>query len=171
MNKDLAYLHYDSLAKISFAELQPQSVSAVLLSLGSNYQADYHLQIVRKSLAELGAIKLSSAFENPDITATRQQPKASYVNQCVSLNLSKSITLAELQQLFKDLEQHCGRQRSLKSNVEQVSMDIDILLVKLANDQNSLSNDKDEWIVVAERYPFKEHEKAGIKDIKKEARV
>lgn len=173
-NSGLADLQLDNLIKLAFVELQGQTISAVLLALGSNYQADYYLPHVRERLAELGEIALSSAFKNPDITATAEQPKPDYVNQSVYLALSESMTLSQLQQAFKRLEGQCGRQR-LKENeevaIKKVSMDIDILMVKLKDKQNSLSNNKNKWVIVAERLPFAEHERVGLKELQKRASV
>ncbi len=175
-NKDLADLQLESLARLPFAELQQQRVSAVLLALGSNYQADYHLPYVRESLAKLGEITLSTAFENPDITATKEQPKPDYTNQSIYLALSKSMTLDQLQQTFKRLEEECGRQRLIKTKAavkqvtfEPVTMDIDILVVKLEDKQNSLSNINGKWNVIAKRYPFATYEMAGIEEIQKKS--
>ena len=45
-------------------------------------------------------------------------------------------------------------------------MDIDILMIKLANIENSLSNILvSNWIVMVDRYPFKVHEKVGIEEL------
>lgn len=173
-NSGLADLQLDNLIKLAFVELQGQTISAVLLALGSNYQADYYLPHVRERLAELGEIALSSALKNPDITATAEQPKPDYINQSVYLALSESMTLGQLQQAFKRLEGQCGRQR-LKENeevaIKKVSMDIDILMVKLKDKQNSLSNNKNKWVIVAERLPLAEHEKVGLKELQKRASV
>lgn len=175
-NKDLADLQLESLPRLSFSELQEQTVSALLLGLGSNYQADYYLPRVRASLAELGEITLSSAVKNPDITATKEQPKPDYINQSVYLALSKSMTLAQLQQVFKNLEDGCGRERAQKSiisgsqgAVAKVSMDIDILLIKTDHEQNSLRKFENKWTVIAERHPFADHEMTGIKELQKKS--
>ena len=84
-------------------QLQTQSVTAALLALGSNYQAEHYLSRVREGLAALGEIQLSTAFENPDFTSTEAQPKPDYTNQCVYLLLTVPISLQQLQQIFKDL--------------------------------------------------------------------
>lgn len=43
-------------------------------------------------------------------------------------------------------------------------------MIKLANIENSLSKDSifksmSDWIVMADRYPFKAHEEAGVKEL------
>ena len=53
-------------------------------------------------------------------------------------------------------------------------MDIDILLIKLDDRKNSLSNylapkkivkNSEQWIIMADRYPFKAHERAGVEEL------
>ena len=144
-----------------------QPVTAVLLALGSNHDADIHLPRVRENLAALGDIQLSTAFQNSDFTATIELPKPDYINQCIYLSLAKPVSLQQLQQSFKQFECDCQRQRLKEpsTSIKQVTMDIDILLVKLDKD-NSLGKKNDsEWIIMANRYPFKAHERAGIKEL------
>ena len=158
INKNLAGLDIDSLERQTFEQLQVKTVTAVVLALGSNHQSEQHLATIRKNLAELGDLKLSNAFQNPDFTATADQPKPDYTNQCVHLALTTPITLQQLQQMFKQFEYDCNRQRQTeKTVIRQVTMDIDILLVKL--------NIVDEWIVIADRYPFKAHERTGVAEL------
>ena len=176
MHKNLADLSLETLKKQTPEQLQTQSVTAVLLALGSNYQAKHYLPLVRKDLAALGEIQLSTAFENPDFTSTKAQPKPDYTNQCVYLRLTKPVTLQQLQQVFKDLEGDCHRQRLTEAQtpIKKVTMDIDILLIETpliegVSDENSLSKNKDfeesNWIVMADRYPFKAHERAGVEEL------
>ena len=177
MHKNLTNLNLEDLKQYTPEQLQMQSVTAVLLALGSNYQAEKHLPFVREKLTILGEIRLSTAFQNPDFTATLEQPKPDYINQCVYLTLTSVMTLQQLQQSFKRLESDCGRQRcseSIKHSIKIVTMDIDILLIKLEDKENSLSKNKaskeiakspKQWIIMADRYPFKAHERAGIKEL------
>ncbi|MGP5685964.1 MULTISPECIES: 2-amino-4-hydroxy-6-hydroxymethyldihydropteridine diphosphokinase [Psychrobacter] len=176
MHKNLADLSLETLKKQTPEQLQTQSVTAVLLALGSNYQAKHYLPLVRKDLAALGEIQLSTAFENPDFTSTKAQPKPDYTNQCVYLRLTKPVTLQQLQQVFKDLEGDCHRQRLTEAQtpIKKVTMDIDILLIEkllieVVSDKNSLSSNKEfeesNWIVMADRYPFKAHERAGVEEL------
>ena len=176
MHKNLADLSLETLKKQTPEQLQTQSVTAVLLALGSNYQAEHYLPLVRKDLAALGEIQLSTAFENPDFTSTEAQPKPDYTNQCVYLRLVEPMTLQQLQQVFKDLEGDCHRQRLTEAQtpIKKVTMDIDILLIEtllieVVSDKNSLSSNKEfeesNWIVMADRYPFKAHERAGIEEL------
>ena len=176
MHKNLADLSLETLKKQTPELLQTQSVTAVLLALGSNYQAEHYLPLVRKDLAALGGIQLSTAFENPDFTSTEAQPKPDYTNQCVYLRLVEPMTLKQLQQVFKDLEGDCHRQRLTEAQtpIKKVTMDIDILLIEtllieVVSDKNSLSSNKEfeesNWIVMADRYPFKAHERAGVEEL------
>ena len=176
MHKNLADLSLETLKKQTPEQLQTQSVTAVLLALGSNYQAKHYLPLVRKDLAALGGIQLSTAFENPDFTSTEAQPKPDYTNQCVYLRLVEPMTLQQLQQVFKDLEGDCHRQRLTEAQtpIKKVTMDIDILLIEtllieVVSDKNSLSSNKEfeesNWIVMADRYPFKAHERAGVEEL------
>ncbi len=187
MHKGLVDLNTDmlnkTLKKCLPEQLQQHSVSAVLLALGSNHHAEYYLPHVRKQLAELGKVSLSTAFQNPDFTATLAQPKPDYTNQCVYLSLTSTMTLQQLQQTFKKFEGDCKRQHLTEpSGIRQVTMDIDILLVKLSTDNNSLSDNNTlldnstlnnecvtewvaQWIIMADRYPFKEHERVGVEEL------
>lgn len=167
-HKALAELTLDGLKRRAPEPLQTQSVTAVILALGSNYQAEKHLPRIREKLAALGEIHLSTAFQNPDFTATLDQPKPDYTNQCVYLVLTAPLTLQQLQQRFKRFERDCHRERltELQTPIKQVTMDIDILVIKLTNNKNSLSKDKSsEWIIMADRYPFKAHESTGVEEL------
>ena len=162
---------FESLTRCQPEALQSQPVTAVLLALGSNHDADIHLPRVRESLAALGKIQLSTAFQNPDFTSTEAQPKPDYTNQCVHILLMSPMTLQQLQQIFKQFECDCNRQRLTETQapIKKVTMDIDILLIQSAIDRNSLSKNNNikqsKWIIMADRYPFKVHEKAGIQEL------
>ncbi len=171
MYKTSLHLNLEMLTQCSPETLQVQPVVEVVLALGSNYQADKYLPLARQRLAALGEVRLSTAFQNPDFTATTQLPKPDYTNQCVHLTLTTPISLQQLHQTFKNLEGDCNRCRQTDLNqVRRVTMDIDILLIKLAEEKNSLSNKStfkpmSNWIVMADRYPFKAHEAAGIEEL------
>lgn len=168
MHKALAGLNFEALEKCPPEQLQAQSVAAVILALGSNYRAEKYLPRAREQLAALGEMQLSTAFQNPDFTATPELLKPDYTNQCIYLTLTSAMSLQQLQQTFKRLESDCNRQRlteaqtSIKRPIETVTIDIDILLIKLDNKKNSLSK---EWIIMANRYPFKTHEIVGIEEL------
>ncbi len=159
-----------SLTRCEPEALIAKPVTAVLLALGSNHDADIHLPRVRENLAALGEIQLSTAFQNPDFTSTEVQPKPDYTNQCVHILLMSPMTLQQLQQIFKQFECDCNRQRLTEAQtlIKKVTMDIDILLIGL-NENNSLSKkevfERSNWIIMADRYPFKAHERAGLEEL------
>ncbi|MDN3447075.1 2-amino-4-hydroxy-6-hydroxymethyldihydropteridine diphosphokinase [Psychrobacter sp. APC 3281] len=151
--------------------VQAQPVVELVLALGSNYQADKYLPLARQRLAALGEVQLSTAFQNPDFTATIQLPKPDYTNQCVHLALTTPVSLQQLQQTFRTLEGDCHRCRQTEPNqVQRVTMDIDILMIKIADKENSLSKKFisepiSNWIIMADRYPFKAHEETGVREL------
>lgn len=153
--------------------LQLHFITAAVVALGSNHQAEKHLLQVREWLAALGQVQLSKAFKNPDFIATADLPKPDYTNQCVHIELTSPMTLEQLQQTFKAIEGKCNRQRltKLTTSITTVTMDIDILLIQTVFDKNSLSKDietnrkRSDWIIMANRYPFKAHDQAGIEEL------
>ncbi|MGO1283001.1 MAG: 2-amino-4-hydroxy-6-hydroxymethyldihydropteridine diphosphokinase [Psychrobacter sp.] len=172
MHKTSIDLNLKALKQGAPKQLKAQYVTAVILALGSNYQADKYLPCVREGLAALGEIQLSTPFQNPDFTATIELPKPDYINQCVYLRLAEPVTLQQLQAWFKQMEGECDRERLpvAKTSVKKVTMDIDILLIEVVTDKNSLSknsssNQKSEWLIMADRYPFKAHERAGVEEL------
>lgn len=170
MHKTLTNLNTEALEKQSPEALQAHSVAAVVLALGSNYQAQKYLPIAREHLRALGEIQLSTAFQNPDFTATLEFPKPDYTNQCVYLSLKSPTTLCQLEQTLKQFERECHRQRLVEEQtlIKKVTIDIDVLLVNLQMNKNSLSNlRKPKWVVIETRYPFKTHEAAGIEELVK----
>ena len=161
--------------------LQQRTVTAVLLALGSNYQADDYLPKVRQRLALLGHLTLSTAFENPDFTATAAQPKPDYTNQCALLSLTEPMPLAQIQAVCKAIENECNRCRADHhvglegtntdddpTGIRRVTMDIDILLICMLPRHGIVEKQpaaSAAWIVMANRYPFKAHEQAGIDEL------
>ncbi|WP_257019920.1 2-amino-4-hydroxy-6-hydroxymethyldihydropteridine diphosphokinase [Psychrobacter sp. BI730] len=171
MYKTSVDLNVATLIQCAPETVQAQPVVELVLALGSNYQADKYLPLARQRLAALGEVRLSTAFQNPDFTATTQLPKPDYTNQCVHLTLTTPMSLQQLQQTFKTLEGDCHRCRQTEPNqIRRVTIDIDILLIKLSKENNSLSKklvskSMSDLIVMADRYPFKAHEEAGVKEL------
>jgi 2-amino-4-hydroxy-6-hydroxymethyldihydropteridine diphosphokinase len=155
-------------------------VDLVLLAIGSNEQADYHLAQAREQLAKLGKMIVSAPLVNPDFTATPDAPKPDYTNQCVYIDLNKGLSFLELSEYFAAIETLCERQRvldtrSLAENtvhknsaantattlanppVKLVSMDIDILGFRPSADE--------EWRLIQRRLPLKEHESIGLQEL------
>lgn len=130
------HLNLERLTQCPPETLQAQPVVEIIIALGSNYQAEKYLPLALECLVTLGQIRLSTAFQNPDFTATLKQPKPDYTNQCVHLILATPMSLQQLQQTFKNLEGDCNRCRQTElMQVRQVTMDIDILLIKLAKEK------------------------------------
>lgn len=171
MHKTSMDLNLATFTQCAPETVQVQPVVEVVLALGSNYQADKYLPLARQRLAALGEVRLSTAFQNPDFTATLEQPKPDYTNQCVHLVLTTQMSLTQLQQTFKTLEGDCNRCRQTEPNqIRRVTIDIDILLIKLSKENNSLSKKlvskpMSDWIIMADRYPFKAHEEAGVEEL------
>ncbi|MBO1517571.1 2-amino-4-hydroxy-6-hydroxymethyldihydropteridine diphosphokinase [Psychrobacter halodurans] len=175
-HKGLAGVNLAGLEIHTPEQLQTHAVTAVVLALGSNYHADYYLPDARGKLATFGRMQLSTSFQNPDFTATQEQPKPDYTNQCAYLSLDTAMSLQELQQAFKLIESDCHRQRLTEgqTSIKKVTMDIDILLIQTGLNKNSLSNKSisakiveysEQWIIMADRYPFKAHETAGVEEL------
>ncbi|WP_379544217.1 2-amino-4-hydroxy-6-hydroxymethyldihydropteridine diphosphokinase [Psychrobacter sp. R86515] len=171
MHKKPVDLNLTTFTQCAPETVQAQPVVELVLALGSNYQADKYLPLARQRLAALGEVRLSTAFQNPDFTATTQLPKPDYTNQCVHLTLTTPMSLQQLQQTFKTLEGDCNRCRQTEPNqIRRVTIDIDILLIKLSKENNSLSKKlvskpMSDWIIMADRYPFKAHEEAGVEEL------
>ena len=171
MHKTSMDLNLATLTQCAPEMVQAHPVVELVLALGSNYQAEKYLPLARKHLSALGETRLSTAFQNPDFTATLEQPKPDYTNQCVHLALTTPMSLQQLQHTFKTLEGDCNRCRQTETNqVRLVTMDIDILLIKLADKENSLSKEliskaTSDWTIMADRYPFKGHEEAGVEEL------
>lgn len=184
-------------------QLQSQWLAVVILALGSNYRAEHYLARVHQLIASMGSVQLSTAFQNPDFTATPERSKPDYTNQCVCLHLSRPMRLSTLQQTLKRFEVNCDRQhysRHAPTDIRKVSMDIDILMIKPSeireddkaeiealnhtnmDANNKVTNNKvtsidskkidaskddfrNDWLVMADRYPFKAHEVIGIEEL------
>lgn len=159
---------------------QDAQVDLVLLAIGSNEQADYHLAQAREQLAKLGKMIVSAPLVNPDFTATPDAPKPDYTNQCIYIDLNKVLSFLELSEYFATIEMLCERQRVLESGslaektlprnraantattlanppVKLVSMDVDILGFRPSADK--------EWRLIQRRLPLKEHERIGLQEL------
>lgn len=145
-------------------------INVVLLAIGSNEQAAYHLANARGQLSKLGKMALSEPLVNPDFTATPESPKPDYTNQCVYIALDKALSFAELTEYFTAIETLCERKRSLDDEAESitdrallnppvklVSMDIDVLGFRQQADG--------EWRLIQRRLPLKTHEKIGLQQL------
>ncbi|MDO5769911.1 MAG: 2-amino-4-hydroxy-6-hydroxymethyldihydropteridine diphosphokinase, partial [Psychrobacter sp.] len=152
---DIPSLPLSQIGHRSPAVLAHHKIKAALLAIGSNYQAEYYLAKVAEQLTALGEMQVSTPLQNPDFTATVEQPKPDYVNQCLLLSLHAPMNLSALQKVLKGFEAKCDRHRDNESNSScklegggnqalsekgggyhssRVTMDIDILMVQLGQD-------------------------------------
>lgn len=166
---DILSLSLSQIGRCSPTVLAHHKIRAALLAIGSNYQAEYYLAKVAQQLPALGEMQVSTPLQNPDFTATVEQPKPDYVNQCLLLSLHAPMSLSALQKVLKDFEAKCDRHRNdeldnrndeLDSSCKieggsaqalsersggyhskRVTMDIDILMVQLGQDLISNSPD------------------------------
>lgn len=174
---------------------QSKKVAQVVLSLGSNQQAEKYLTYATKILANLGQMACSVPFVNPDFTATPQQPKPDYTNQCILLKLDSTLSLSEIMTLNQRLENDCQRQRqSQQEHLSPVSInmrdsceddgdnncnckcniDEPTLIKQVTLDIDLLAvqlQNEDTWHRIFERYPFKNHEIVGLQALKLAARL
>lgn len=154
---------------IAFSTAVKLPVSHVLLAIGSNYNANIHLAYAQKQLYKLGTVIFSDAFVNPDFTATASNPKPDYTNQCAILTLNQVTELGDIVDILKAIEVDCKRDNVsnkssdvIKDVIKLVSLDIDVLGI---NQKESGEAENIEWTAIAKRYPFKEHEWTGIKEL------
>ncbi len=170
---------------IPFEQAIDCDVTHLLVALGSNWQPQKHLAFAEKKLAELGSVQFSKVFVNPDYTVNyndnshnnthnntyndKSLAKADYSNQCAIIELTKPSKLDELIKQLKSIEDACQRQRygqrsnlTTKTNLK-VSLDIDVLAVILAIDENPII--KKSWFAIDKRYPFRHHEWVGVEEL------
>lgn len=151
---------------------------AYVVELGSNHQARQHLKQARMALLRHSPQAYWTAeYINPDYTATASNPKPDYTNQCGYLQLNQDqqqqLCLGELVRVSKVIEKQIQRRfyeaeklnkldvnsliKSIsESKNRQVIIDIDILAIK---------TEAGKLIAVKERYPFKDHEWVGIREL------
>lgn len=169
----------------SSEDLSKSLIDELLIAMGSNDNAAYYLPLAQAKLEQLGSIVLTDALVNPDFTATAQHPKPDYTNQCVYLKLQKPLDLAALIQQFRQIENDCDRARSLDATtnslshvvsrrdkqqcasdaqisekIKKVSVDIDILALKVVGEPS--------WQISKRRLPFKTHEVIGLTQLLRE---
>lgn len=139
------------------------NVTHLLVALGSNDDPKKNLPTAIQQLKALGHIQLSDDFVNPDFTATKSNSKPDYTNQCAIIKLDMPSTLQQVVKTLKQIELDCFRDKTLTTNdktsqkIRLVSMDIDVLAIRSVNSAH--------WQAIKKRYPFKEHEWVGIKQL------
>lgn len=158
--------------------LSSDMVDGAVLSLASNVAPDVHLPACRQSLADIGRVTLSAVNQNACQFADNHAPKqhaavqiAPYHNQIAVVMLNHAMPYAKLWQLSKQLERDNGRQACTKPNV---TLDVDILAVRLAAEQISLppivlpaaareaAIQRGDWQLLARRLPLASYDRAGL---------
>lgn len=171
------------------ARICKQKPVGYVVELGSNEAAEQHLAQARKLLSQnVSSVVWSTEFVNPDYTATQSNPKPDYTNQCGYLIFNDSesnepsqqgqtaqtaMTLGELVKHSKVIEKQIQNEfyeaerlsqldvesviKSIKELTNRrVIIDIDILAIK---------TESGDLVAIEERYPFKNHEWVGIKEL------
>jgi len=151
-----------------------------IVELGSNQKAQHHLKLSRSALeAKAVSASWSTEYINPDYTATSENPKPDYTNQCGYLQLDPNHNhddgktpqnLGELVKASKVLEKQIQQDFHQAEQINQ--LDVDTLLKSIAEPKNrqviididilAIMTESDGIIAVAERYPFKHHEWVGL---------
>lgn len=111
---------------------QDSLLSVVLLAMGSNHHAKANLSAARAMLGQWGDAVFSHLLVNPDYTATPNNPKPDYTNQCAVITLHTPTSLTAFNQHIKDFEHDRQRHHIGHKRQGKVTIDIDVLAVKLA---------------------------------------
>lgn len=152
-----------------------------IVELGSNQKAQHHLKLSRAALeAKAVSASWSTEYINPDYTATPENPKPDYTNQCGYLQLhlnhnhdddgKTSQSLGELVKASKVLEKQIQQDFYQAEQIDK--LDVDTLLKSIVGPKNrqviididilAIMTESEGIIAVAERYPFKHHEWVGL---------
>lgn len=143
-------------------EKSAEPVTACLLSLASNYQADSHLTQLRHQLQQNLALDLaieqlwlSDIIISPDSKPTANCPI--YHNQMALLVFRSPIAYHDLHQVTKQLETLAHRQDFEKPIV---TLDVDIIAVKVA-----IESENTGWKVLERRLPLASYEQQGLQQL------
>lgn len=175
-------IHTPITASLLKPEQQHCPLCAVLLSMGSNHHANTNLSSARAMLGKWGDAVFSHLLVNPDYTATPNNPKPDYTNQCAIITLHTPISLTAFNQYIKDFEYCQQRHHTEHKQQGKVTIDIDVLAVKLALADNShkdpanvtathfiattdYKNAASDWLFIASRLPLKAYEQQGLHEI------
>ena len=152
-----------------------------IVELGSNQKAQHHLKLSRAALeAKAVSASWSTEYINPDYTATPENPKPDYTNQCGYLQLDPNHnhdddgktpqSLGELVKASKVLEKQIQQDFYQAEQINK--LDVDTLLKSIVEPKNrqviididilAIMTESEGIIAVAERYPFKHHEWVGL---------
>ena len=179
---NLDYNHLRIISQIKpLIEISEYLPVGYIVELGSNQEAQHHLKLSRDALeAEAVSAHWSTEYINPDYTATPENPKPDYTNQCGYLQLDPNHnhddddktpqSLGELVKASKVLEKQIQQDFYQAEQINQ--LDVDTLLKSIAEPKNrqviididilAIMTESEGIIAVAERYPFKHHEWVGL---------
>lgn len=155
---------------MTLAELEAKKVDGLLIAMGSNHEPQKNLSQAYDYLNGLGSgngaggVVFSEAMQTPDYTATGAEQKPDYINQCAKVDLAEPHVLAEVIAGLKQIEAQCQRQEMKQNLTWAVTLDLDVLAVRLATDEKQELQNKQNniWVFIKKRYPLKAHEQAGI---------
>lgn len=143
-------------------EKSAEPVTACLLSLASNYQADSHLTELKHQLQQNLALDLaieqlwlSDIIISPDSKPTANCPI--YYNQMALLVFRSPIAYHDLHHLTKQLEALAHRHDFDKPIV---TLDVDIIAVKVAVESENTG-----WKVLERRLPLASYERQGLQQL------
>lgn len=175
----LKQLQQDFIADIKplteISEIKPRGY---IVELGSNQKASQHLSQSRAALeAQAISFHWSTEYINPDYTATVDNPKLDYTNQCGYLMIKQgegqSLCLGELVRASKIIEKTI--QQNFYEAKKLNELDVDSLLQSITEPKNrvviididilAIITDSGQVIAVEERYPFKHHEWVGLAEL------
>lgn len=142
------------IANFLMDEKSAEPVTACLLSLASNYQADSHLSELKSQFQQNLSIEnlwLSDIIVSPDNKPTENCPI--YHNQMALVIFNSPIAYSELHHLTKQLETLAHRHDFAKPIV---TLDVDIIAVEIEH--------KD-WKALERRLPLASYEQQGLQQL------
>lgn len=157
-------------------------IKACVLSLASNTNPTHYLQQAKNWLASFGRLTLSSVITNQDNHLTRDGQQEAllglgdYFNEIAYLELDQPIAYPNWVQLTKNFEKQQDRQKFTKP---QVTLDIDVIAIQLANLNQPIDDLVDEkgqqflplsqpaslWLGVGRRFPLACYDQKGIQEL------
>lgn len=138
-------------------------VSACLLALASNIEAERHLAACRQALGQCGELVVSPVLINECQKKVDGISVPAYHNQVALLRFNSAISYPSLMSVTKQLEQANGRANSAKP---LVTLDVDILAVKPS--AKALAVDAmwtaigDDWLALTRRLPLASYDQYGV---------
>lgn len=161
-------------------------IEACVLSLASNIRPSHYLKKAEDWLSSLGQLTLSTINSNQDNNVKNEELKknsltlAIYSNQVALLVFDKPIDYFQWVAMTKNFEQQQDRQLY---NKPTVTLDIDVIAIRLAEQLHSIESLVDEkgdnflllshllshqdrvWLGIDRRFPLACYDKTGIEDL------